>query len=74
MTLDLAVISCLENPMDGEAWKAAVHEVAEGLIRLSDFTFMFRITPKVRQQRKKINRATQKLRTAVRSEERRKRQ
>ena len=22
--------SCLENPMDGEAWKAAVHVVAEG--------------------------------------------
>ena len=22
--------SCLENPMDGGAWKAAVHEVAEG--------------------------------------------
>jgi len=22
--------SCLENPMDGGAWKAAVHRVAEG--------------------------------------------
>ena len=22
--------SCLENPMDGGAWKAAVHGVAEG--------------------------------------------
>ena len=22
--------SCLENPMDGEAWRAAVHGVAEG--------------------------------------------
>ena len=22
--------SCLENPMEGGAWKAAVHEVAEG--------------------------------------------
>ena len=32
--------SCLENPMDGEAWKAAVHGVAEGRTRLSDFTFM----------------------------------
>ena len=32
--------SCLENPMDGGAWKAAVHGVAEGLTRLSDFTFM----------------------------------
>ena len=27
--------------MDGGAWKAAVHGVAEGLTRLSDFTFTF---------------------------------
>ena len=33
--------SCLENPMDGGAWKAAVHEVAEGWTRLSNFTFTF---------------------------------
>ena len=33
--------SCLENPMDGGAWKAAVHGVTEGLTRLSDFTFTF---------------------------------
>ena len=32
---------CLENPMDGGAWKAAVHGVAEGWRRLSDFTFTF---------------------------------
>ena len=31
--------SCLENPMDGGAWSAAVHGVAEGWTRLSDFTF-----------------------------------
>ena len=31
--------SCLENPMDGGAWKAAVHGVAEGRTRLRDFTF-----------------------------------
>ena len=31
--------SCLENPMDGGAWKVAVHGVAEGRTRLSDFTF-----------------------------------
>ena len=31
--------SCLENPMDGAAWKAAVHGVAEGQTRLSNFTF-----------------------------------
>ena len=33
--------SCLENPVDGGAWKAAVHGVAEGQTRLSDFTFTF---------------------------------
>ena len=33
--------SCLENPMDAGAWKAAVHGVAEGRTRLSDFTFTF---------------------------------
>ena len=31
--------SCLENPMDGEAWWATVHRVAKSLIRLSNFTF-----------------------------------
>ena len=31
--------SCLENPMDGGAWWAAVHGVAQSRIRLSDFTF-----------------------------------
>ena len=30
-----------KNPMDGGAWKAAVHGVAEGQARLSDFTFTF---------------------------------
>ena len=33
--------SCLENPMDGGAWSAAVHEVAKSQTRLSDFTFTF---------------------------------
>ena len=33
--------SCLENPMDGGAWKAAVHEVAKSRTQLSDFTFTF---------------------------------
>ena len=33
--------SCLENPLDRGAWKAAVHGVAEGRTRLSDFTFTF---------------------------------
>ena len=33
--------SCLENPMDGGAWWAAVHWVARSRTRLSDFTFTF---------------------------------
>ena len=33
--------SCLENPMDGEAWWAAVHGVARSRTRLSYFTFTF---------------------------------
>ena len=33
--------SCLENPMDGEAWWATVHGVAKSRTRLSDFTFTF---------------------------------
>ena len=33
--------SCLENLMDGGAWKAAVHGVTEGWTRLSNFTFTF---------------------------------
>ena len=31
--------SCLENPMEGGAWWAAVHGVAKSQTRLSDFTF-----------------------------------
>ena len=33
--------SCLENPTDGGAWKAAVHGVAKSRTRLSGFTFTF---------------------------------
>ena len=33
--------SCLENPMDGGAWQAAVHGVAKSRTWLSDFTFTF---------------------------------
>ena len=33
--------SCLENPMDGGAWWAAVHGVAKSWTRLSGFTFTF---------------------------------
>ena len=31
--------SCLENPMDGGAWWATVHGVANSQARLSNFTF-----------------------------------
>ena len=34
-------VLCLENPMDGGAWQAAVHGVARSWTRLSDFTFTF---------------------------------
>ena len=33
--------SCLENPVDGGAWKTAVHGIAEGRTRLSNFTLTF---------------------------------
>ena len=36
--------SCLENPMDGGAWWAAVHGVAGSRTRLSDFTFPFSLS------------------------------
>ena len=32
---------CLENPMDGGAWWAAVHGVTKSWTRLSDFPFTF---------------------------------
>ena len=32
---------CLENPVDGGAWWAAVHGVAKSQTRLSDFPFTF---------------------------------
>ena len=33
--------SCLENPVDGGAWWAAVHGVTGSQMRLSDFAFPF---------------------------------
>ena len=35
--------SCLENPMDGEAWCTAVHGVSKSRTGLSDFTFTFHL-------------------------------
>ena len=37
--------SCLEKPMDGGAWWAAVHGVAKSRTRLSNFTFTFLFHP-----------------------------
>jgi len=36
--------SCLENPMDGGAWWAAVHGVAKSQTRLSNFAFTFSLS------------------------------
>ena len=33
--------SCLENPVDGGAWWAAVHGVAKSRTQLNDFPFTF---------------------------------
>ena len=33
--------SCLENPMNAEAWQAVVHGVAKSQTRLGDFAFTF---------------------------------
>ena len=38
--------SCLENPVDGGAWWAAVHGVAKSQTRLSNFTFTFTLKGK----------------------------
>ena len=37
--------SCLENPMDGGAWWAAVHGIARSPTLLSNFTFTFHFHP-----------------------------
>ena len=37
--------SCLENPMDGEAWYATVHRVTKSRTQLSKFTFTVSIVP-----------------------------
>ena len=36
--------SCLENPMDGGAWRAIVRRVAKSQTQFTDFTFTFMYT------------------------------
>ena len=38
--------SCLENPMDGVAWSATVHRVANSRTQLIDFTSLHRCSIK----------------------------
>ena len=38
---NLLQCSCLENPRDRRAWRAAISGVAQSRTRLSDFTFTF---------------------------------
>ena len=42
--IELTYVNCIcENPMDGGAWWAAVHGVAESQTRLNDFTLTFHV-------------------------------
>ena len=36
--------SCLENPMDREAWRATVHWVAKSWTQLSDYTTLMEVS------------------------------
>ena len=42
---NLLQYSCLENPMDGEAWQATVYGVTKSLKQLSDFTSLLQLRP-----------------------------
>ena len=42
--------SCLENPIDGGAWEAAVHGVAKSRTQLSNFTHFTHCANKLNKQ------------------------
>ena len=44
---NLLQYSCLENPMDREAWQTTVPGISKSRIRLSDFTFILLLERKV---------------------------
>ena len=48
-----------KNPMDGGAWKAAVHGVAKSQTRLSDFTFTFHFPASEKEMAKNAQITTQ---------------
>ena len=52
--------SCLENPMDGEAWWATVHGVTKSRTQLSDFTFHFHIKALYRPLKKALEKCASK--------------
>ena len=41
---DIVKYSCLENPMDREAWWATVHWVAKSWTQLSDYTTLMEVS------------------------------
>ena len=45
--------SCLENPMDRGAWRAAVHGVCKELDTTETLTFMY-VLPIFKKERKKV--------------------
>ena len=55
---------CLENPMDGGAWRAAVHGISKSQTRLSDFTSLHftmgpQRTPQMLPQKEMVLRSPQ---------------
>ena len=58
--------SCLENPMDGGAWKAAVHGVVKSQTGLSDFTFTFHFHAMEEKEGRRLGRGKSEARMASR--------